>query len=84
MNASQKQLFCGLEIRDDSFRDDKMENSLFLVNIFMLSTTIYQKAFDNWGSQSLKQLQSYSEVFNQSTYVQLKTIKVLSNLMSPR
>ena len=68
MNASQKQLFCGLEIRDDSFRDDRMGNSLFLVNIFMLSTTIYQKAFDNRGSQSLKKLQSYSEVFNQSTY----------------
>ena len=68
MNASQKQLFCGLEIRDDSFRDDRMEKSLFLVNIFMLSTTIYQKAFDNRGSQSLKKLQSYSEVFNQSTY----------------
>ena len=68
MNASQKQLFCGLEIRDDSFRDDRMAKSLFLVNIFMLSTTIYQKAFDNRGSQSLKKLQSYSEVFNQSTY----------------
>ena len=68
MNASQKQLLCGLEIRDDSFRDDRMEKSLFLVNIFMLSTTIYQKAFDNRGSQSLKKLQSYSEVFNQSTY----------------
>ena len=68
MNASQKQLFCGLEIRDDSFRDDRMAKSLFLVNIFMLSTTIYQKAFDNRGSQSLKKLQRYSEVFNQSTY----------------
>ena len=68
MNASQKQLFCGLEIRDDSFRDDRMAKSLFLVNIFMLSTTIYQKAFDNRGFQSLKKLQSYSEVFNQSTY----------------
>ena len=41
VNASQKQLFCGLEIRDDSFRDDRMEKSLFLVNIFMLSATIY-------------------------------------------
>ena len=41
MNASQKQLFCGLEIRDDSFRDDRMEKSLFLVDIFMLSATIY-------------------------------------------
>ena len=69
VNASQKQLFCGLEIRDDSFRDDGMEKSLFLVNIFMLSTTIYQKAFDNRGSQSLKKLQSYPEVSNQSTYV---------------
>ena len=62
MNASQKQLFCGLEIRDDSFRDDRMAKSLFLVNIFMLSTTIYQKALDNRGSQSLKKPQSYSEV----------------------
>ena len=68
MNASQKQLFCGLEIRDDSFRDDRIENSLFLVNILMLSTTIYQKAFDNRGSQSLTKQQSYSEFFNQSTY----------------
>ena len=68
MNASQKQLFCGLEIRDDSFRDDRMAKSLFLVNIFILSTTTYQKAFDNRGFQSLKKLQSYSEVFNQSTY----------------
>ena len=44
VNASQKQLFCGLEIRDDSFRDDRMEKSLFLVNIFrcifMVSATI--------------------------------------------
>ena len=68
VNASQKQLFCGLDNRDDSFRDDRMGNSLFLVNIFMLSTTIYRKAFDNRGSQSLKKLQSYSEVFNQSAY----------------
>ena len=64
MNASQKQLLCELEIRDDSFRDDRMGNSLFLVNIFMVSTTIpvYQKALDNRGSQSLKKPQSYSEV----------------------
>ena len=68
MNASEKQLFCRLEIRDDSFRDDRTGKSLFLLNIFMLSTTIYQKTFDNRGSQSLKKLQSYSEVFNQSTY----------------
>ena len=68
MNGSQKQLFCGLETRDDRFRDDTMGKSLFLVNIFMLSTTIYRKAFDNRGSQSLKNLQSYLEVFNQSTY----------------
>ena len=68
MNASQKQLFCGLEIRDDSFRDDRIENSLFLVNILMISTTIYQKAFDNRDSQSLTKQQSYSEFFNQSTY----------------
>ena len=68
MNGSQKKLFCGLETSDDRFRDDTMGKSLFLVNIFMLSTTIYQKAFDNRGSQSLKKLQSYSEVFNQPTY----------------
>ena len=70
MNASQKQLFCGLEIRDDSFRDDRMEKSLFLVNIIIdaFYNHIYQKAFDNRGSQSLKKLQSYSEVFNKSIY----------------
>ena len=71
MNGSQKQLFCGIETGDDSFRDDTMGESLFSVKIFMLSTTMYQKgekAFDNRGSQSLKNLQSYAEVFNQPTY----------------
>ena len=67
MNASQKHPCGELENGDNCFRDDRMAKSLLLVNIFILSTAIYQKAFDNRGSQSLKKLQSYSEVFNQST-----------------
>ena len=47
MNASLKHPCGELENGDNCFRGDRMGKSLFSVSIFMLSATIYQKAFDN-------------------------------------